>query len=71
MALVALIDMPLGWLGEQLDLAGGLSLGRVLGWVFAPVAWIMGVDGWGECQLFGELLGIKIALNELEKQAGS
>lgn len=63
-ALVALIDMPLGWLGEQLDLAGGLSLGRVLGWVFAPVAWLMGVNGWGECQLFGELLGIKIALND-------
>ncbi|GJM21229.1 MAG: nucleoside transporter [Planctomycetota bacterium] len=63
-ALVSLMDMPLGWLGEQIGLEGGLSLGRVLGWVFAPVAWLMGVNGWGECQLFGELLGIKIALND-------
>jgi len=67
-ALVHLIDWPLGALGEKLDqlgaLSGGLSLSRVFGWVFAPVAWLMGVEGWHDCQLFGALLGTKISINE-------
>lgn len=63
-ALVAFVDMPLGWLGEQLGVEGGLSIGRLLGWAFSPVAWLMGVNGWSECQSFGELLGVKIALND-------
>lgn len=64
MGLVALIDWPLGVLGEVLSLEGGLSLGRLLGWVFAPLAWVMGVEGWHDCQLFGSLLGTKISVNE-------
>lgn len=63
-ALVAFLDMPLGWLGEQLDVEGGLSVGRLMGWLFAPVAWLMGVEGWDQCQTFGELLGVKVALND-------
>jgi CNT family concentrative nucleoside transporter len=51
-------------LGESLGLEHGLSLARLFGWVFAPVAWVMGVDGWGDCQLFGSLLGTKVAVNE-------
>jgi CNT family concentrative nucleoside transporter len=64
MALVNLVDWPLGWLGEQLELDGGLSLARMFGWVLSPVAWIMGVDGWHDCQLFGSLLGVKTSINE-------
>ena len=64
MGLVAVIDWPLGWLGETLGLEGGLSLGRLLGFALAPVAWLIGVEGWHDCQLFGSLLGIKVALNE-------
>lgn len=67
-ALVHLVDWPLGWLGEQLHalgvLDGTLSLGRIFGWIFAPVAWAMGVEGWHDCQLFGALLGTKISINE-------
>jgi CNT family concentrative nucleoside transporter len=63
-ALVALADWPLGWLGEQLSLEGGLSLSRIFGWVFAPVAWCMGVESWHDCELFGGLLGTKVAVNE-------
>ncbi|MFT4541493.1 MAG: CNT family concentrative nucleoside transporter [Planctomycetota bacterium] len=40
-----------------------LSLERIFGWVFAPVAWAMGVD-WTDCQSFGTLLGTKVAVNE-------
>jgi CNT family concentrative nucleoside transporter len=64
MGLVALLDWPLGALGEALSLEGGLSLGRILGWLFAPVAWLMGVEGWHDCQLFGSLLGTKVSINE-------
>ncbi|MCE9595365.1 MAG: NupC/NupG family nucleoside CNT transporter [Planctomycetes bacterium] len=63
-ALVALIDWPLGAIGSSLDVEGGLSLSRCFGWVFAPIAWVMGVDGWHDCQIVGSLLGTKISLNE-------
>ncbi|MDF1797705.1 MAG: nucleoside transporter C-terminal domain-containing protein [Planctomycetota bacterium] len=63
--LVALIDWPLGAIGDAwLADSGGLSLSRIFGWVFSPVAWAMGVEGWHDCELFGSLLGIKIAINE-------
>jgi len=67
-ALVAFVDWPLGWVGTQLaeftSFEGTLSLARIFGWVFAPVAWLMGVEGWHDSQIFGTLLGTKIALNE-------
>ena len=60
-ALVHLVDWPLG----ALEVAGApLSLSRLFGWVLSPVAWLMGVEGWADCQLFGSLLGLKVAVNE-------
>ena len=41
----------------------GLSLSRILGMVFAPFAWLIGVP-WAECNVAGGLLGQKIAFNE-------
>jgi CNT family concentrative nucleoside transporter len=64
-ALVHLIDWPIGWLGEKLAVEGGLSLGRIFGFAFAPLAWLMGVDGWHDCRLFGSLLGTQVSVNEL------
>ena len=40
-----------------------LSLERVTGWFFSPVAWCMGIP-WDEAQIAGELLGIKTIFNE-------
>ena len=40
-----------------------LSLERMLGWLMAPFAWCMGIP-WSEAIFAGELLGIKIILNE-------
>ena len=54
--LVALVDWPLGEMG--------LSLQMVFGWIFSPVAWLMGVEGSHDCQLFGGLLGAKVSVNE-------
>lgn len=63
-ALVALVDWPLGWFGGVIGLEDELTLSRLFGWGLSPVAWLIGVEGWGDCQLFGGLLGTKIALNE-------
>ena len=63
-ALVALVNWPLGWLGERLGVEEGLSLSSIFGWVLAPLAWATGVDGWNDCRLFGALMGTKVAINE-------
>ncbi len=76
-ALVALIDWPLGLIGEYLlnpiytrmdwptyTADQPLTLAMIFGTVLAPVAWIIGIDGWHDCQWFGSLLGIKLAVNE-------
>ena len=41
-----------------------LTLQRMLGWAFAPLAWAAGVP-WAEAQAGGALLGTKTILNEL------
>lgn len=63
-ALVALVDWPLEAMGSAMSIEGGLSLNRIFGWLFAPIAWMMGVQGWADCQTMGSLLGTKIAVNE-------
>jgi CNT family concentrative nucleoside transporter len=61
-ALVHLVDDSLAWLGA---LAGieGLTFERILGVLLAPVAWTLGVP-WADAPRVGELLGIKVVLNE-------
>ncbi len=54
-SLVAMINYGLGLMG--------FSLQQIFGYVFSPVAWIMGVP-WSEAHVFGNLLGTKIAVNE-------
>jgi len=41
-----------------------MSLERVLGWVMAPLVWIMGIP-WSEARTAGSLMGTKTVLNEL------
>jgi len=61
LSLVALVNMSLA---ELPDFNGhALSLERMAGWIFAPLAWCMGIP-WHESQLAGELLGIKTMTNE-------
>jgi concentrative nucleoside transporter, CNT family len=63
LALVALLDSILNWfhLGH-LWFPG--SLGQILGFVFAPVAWLIGVP-WHDAGAIGNLLGTRMALNEV------
>jgi CNT family concentrative nucleoside transporter len=65
LALVALLDGLLGWthsLAYMHWLPGSLS--QILGFVFAPVAWLIGVP-WHDCRAIGDLLGTRMALNEV------
>jgi CNT family concentrative nucleoside transporter len=60
-ALVALVNQGLAlapWVGGS-----PLSLERMSGWLFAPLAWLMGIP-WEEAIAAGRLLGIKTVLNE-------
>lgn len=40
-----------------------LSLSMLLGWVMAPLAWVIGVP-WSEASTVGSLIGTKVVLNE-------
>lgn len=60
-ALVAMLNWGLGFLP---DIAGEpLTLERMLGWVCAPIAWLLGVD-WQDAGAVGMLIGKKTVLNE-------
>jgi concentrative nucleoside transporter, CNT family len=62
MALTALVNAVLGWATAPL-LGTPLSLERLFGWIFAPLAWAMGVPA-GDVTKVASLLGQKTALNE-------
>jgi concentrative nucleoside transporter, CNT family len=65
LALVALLDMLLGWVHIHAGfhwIPG--SLGEILGYIFWPVAWLIGVPA-QDCSLIGNLLGTRMALNEV------
>ncbi|RMF47834.1 MAG: nucleoside:proton symporter [Deltaproteobacteria bacterium] len=60
-ALVSLVNQGLGLLP---DFSGApLSLERMLGWLLAPVAWLIGIP-WDQAPLAGSLIGTKTVLNE-------
>lgn len=63
LALVNLINWPIGALGEAFRMEG-LSLQTIFGFFLTPVAWFMGVEGATDCRLMGELLGTQISINE-------
>ena len=62
LAMIALLNAVLGW-GAGLVGIEGLTLERILGWLLAPVAWMMGVP-WEEAAPVGSLMGIKTVANE-------
>jgi len=55
LALVALLNAILGQVH--------LSMQQILGWLFSPVAWSMGVP-WRDARVIGNLLGTRMVLNE-------
>ena len=61
MALVFLVNSILGIFPEVNGSA--ITIERILGFIFAPLAWFMGIP-WEESLMAGQLLGVKTALNE-------
>ena len=61
-ALIALVNGIIGgvagWFGYE-----GLNLQMILGWLFAPLAWLIGVP-WNEAGIAGSLIGQKLVINE-------
>lgn len=61
-ALIALVNGMLGGIGELFN-RPDLSLGMILGWIFKPLAWVMGVP-WSDAEVAGHMIGIKLTVNE-------
>jgi len=77
-ALIALLNGPIQWLGTTTwggsgtlngwlsSLAGhpvALSLQTIFGWILAPIAWLIGVP-WHDASLVGSFIGEKVVINE-------
>lgn len=61
---VALVHLANAVLGLLPGVGGeGLTFQRILGWLMAPVCWLMGVP-WSEAATAGSLMGVKTILNE-------
>jgi CNT family concentrative nucleoside transporter len=62
---VALVYLANAILGLLPDVFGApLTLQRILGWIMAPMCWLLGVP-WAQAVTAGGLMGIKTVLNEL------
>ena len=61
-ALIALANGGFGWVHGHVAWFPA-SIQTVLGWLFAPIAWVMGVP-WHDSGTIGSLLGTRMVLNE-------
>ncbi|MDY6217032.1 NupC/NupG family nucleoside CNT transporter [Actinobacillus porcinus] len=61
-ALIALLNGILGGIGSWFDMPE-FSLGMIFGWIFKPLAWVIGVP-WDEAHIAGQMIGTKLAINE-------
>ncbi len=62
LALLALLNAMMGWTHLHISWFP-YSLQQVFGWVFAPVAWLIGIP-WHDAPMIGNLLGTRMVLNE-------
>jgi CNT family concentrative nucleoside transporter len=63
LALIALLDGIMGGIHTHIAWFP-TSLEAILGRLFAPIAWVIGVP-WHDCRVIGNLLGVRMVLNEL------
>ncbi|UDG80754.1 Putative nucleoside permease NupX [Candidatus Hartigia pinicola] len=61
-ALIALVNGVLNGIGNWFDYPD-LSLELILGWVFSPIAYLIGVS-WNEANIAGSFIGQKLIINE-------
>ncbi len=62
LALLALLNAMMGWVHIHISWFP-YSLQQILGWVFAPIAWLIGVP-WHDAASIGNLLGLRMVTNE-------
>jgi CNT family concentrative nucleoside transporter len=66
-ALIALLNWPLTWLGEVTGIAAAIGkptdLATIFGYILAPLAWVIGTP-WQDAQVVGSLIGQKVVINE-------
>ena len=67
-AMIALVNALLGWGGGLVGIEG-LTLEGILGWLLAPVAWLMGV-AWEDAATVGSLMGLKTVATEFVAYIG-
>jgi concentrative nucleoside transporter, CNT family len=63
LALIALLDGIMGGIHTHIGWFPS-SLESILGVLFAPIAWVIGIP-WHDCRTIGNLLGVRMVLNEL------
>ncbi|NLF30243.1 MAG: nucleoside transporter [Planctomycetes bacterium] len=56
--MIGLADLVLGWIHD------GLSLAKILGYAFAPLAMVIGVP-WADAPLAGQMLGVRMVATEI------
>ena len=62
LALLALLNAIMGWIHIYVGWFP-YNLQEVLGWIFAPVAWLIGIP-WHDAAQIGNLLGTRMVINE-------
>ena len=62
LALLALLNAMMGWVHIHISWFP-YSLQQVLGWIFAPIAWLIGIP-WHDATQIGNLLGLRMVTNE-------
>ncbi|MBK7145431.1 MAG: NupC/NupG family nucleoside CNT transporter [Xanthomonadales bacterium] len=66
-ALIAMVNAPLTWLGEVTGIAAQLGkptdLANLFGYLLSPIAWLIGVP-WSDANTVGSLIGQKVVINE-------
>ena len=67
-ALIALLNGLLGWLASLFGF-DGITIQLLLGQVFKPLAWVLGVP-WHEAEIAGSFIGQKLVLNEFVAYVG-
>jgi CNT family concentrative nucleoside transporter len=60
--LIALLNGILGWIGSIFG-SDQLTLQLLLGWLFSPVAWLLGIP-WDQATMGGSFIGQKLVINE-------
>ncbi|ULJ61809.1 NupC/NupG family nucleoside CNT transporter [Wielerella bovis] len=60
--IIALFNGMIGGIGGWLNMPD-LSLEKILGWLFSPLAWLIGAP-WADAQVAGSFIGQKLVVNE-------